>query len=451
MGIGKSAQAINACDLNGAKQILVICRAVARENWRNEFNKFSTHSRTFSIIYSNRDVDGLFYGVTICSYETLPSVLSGSKSNYDCIIVDESHYVKEPGAKRTRTVLGKTGAVHRARKAYLLTGTPTPNHAGELWTTLYTFGRTGLNYDGFIERYCTTRLTSYGRQITGTKTDDNSITELRRMLEPVCLRRTKEDVNLMLPPISYGEVVVKPGKVELIHCVCFRKYVVPVDHTKDLEKDLERELGVMHGIVKGGFTREAMLALEANAKSIMTLRRYNSMQKVEPVVELVSEELTNGAYKKIVIFCIHRDTIVALQEKLGKKFGAVLVFGGSKPSRVVDRIAAFQNPNSKCRVFIAQIQTAGTSLTLTAADQVLFVDQDFVPGNNSQAAARCHRIGQTRPVTVRFVSLADSIDQHLCALLKRKTEELGILTDGALGKVKNIPVQDKSTTLNDVL
>ncbi len=433
MGIGKSAQAISACEQVGAKSILVICRAVATQQWRIEFSKFSKTK----------------FELTITSYESLHKI--DSKKFFDVVIVDESHYVKEPGAARTKAVLGKTGAVHRAGRSFLLTGTPTPNHAGELWTTLYTFGRTKLSYDGFVEKYCRTRVTSYGRQILGSTVEPDKIAELRDMLGPICLRRTKEEVNLNLPPITYGEVVVKPGKVDLLMSQSFRRWVIPVDHTPDLEKILETELGVMHGIVKNGFTRQAMSALEGAAKSIMTLRRYTSLQKIEPVIDLLSEELDSGAYRKIVIFAIHRDTIISLQERLSKKYGAVLVFGGSKPTRVTDRIAAFQNPNSKCRVFIAQIHAAGTSLTLTAADQVLFIDQDFVPGNNAQAAARCHRIGQTRPVTVRFVSLANSIDQHISAMLKRKTEEIRVLANGAIGRTPKKPVQTENKDLNDLL
>lgn len=432
MGIGKTAQSIRAAELTGAKDILVICRAVAIQNWKQEFLKFSLRGPTE-------------YNLTVTSYESLHHV--DSTKRFDVLIVDESHYLKEPNANRTRDVLGKTGAIHRAGKTWLLTGTPTPNHAGEFWTTLYTFGHTRLGYDEFVERYCRTRHTGYGRQILGTNTQPDKIAEIRGMLGPICLRRTKEDVNLNLPPITYGDITVNPGHVELIMCKSFAKYVCPVDRSGDLIKDLEREMGVVNGIVKGKFTDAAMKALEANAKSIMTLRRYNSMQKVEPVVELISQELKDNAYQKIVIFAIHRDTIVNLQDKLSK-FGAVLVFGGSKPSRMEDRIKKFQT-EKRTRVFIAQLHTAGTSLTLTAADQVMFVDLDWVPGNNLQAAARCHRIGQTRPVTVRSVMLANSIDQHISSILSRKTAELAQLMDGVKEK-KSLP-ESKNKNITELL
>jgi SWI/SNF-related matrix-associated actin-dependent regulator 1 of chromatin subfamily A len=302
MGVGKSAQAITACDLVGAKKVLVICRAVARINWQREFDKFSKGKPE----------------LTITSYEGLRKILDQTTLVFDVAIVDEAHYAKEPGAARTQSVLGKTGAVRRAKRTWLLTGSPTPNHAGELWTALYTFGRTRLSYDQFLERYCTSRVTSYGRQITGSAVEPDRIAELRGMLEPIALRRTKEDVNLELPPIFYSDLVVKPGPVELISCYSFQKYVTPVDRTKDLEKILEDQLGVINGIVKGKFTDAAMKALEANAKSIMTLRRYQSMQKVEPVFELIAQELEDKAYEKLVVFAIHRDTIVNLQQNSAK-------------------------------------------------------------------------------------------------------------------------------------
>lgn len=425
MGIGKSAQSIRAAELVNAKDILVICRAVAIQNWKNEFSKFS--EREFNLV--------------VTSYESLHKV--DSNLRFDVVIVDESHYIKEPTAARTRSVLGKTGVVHRGKQTFLLTGTPTPNHAGELWTTLYTFGCTRLNYEQFVEKFCTYRDTSYGRQITGTAIEPDKISELKRMLSPICLRRTKEDVNLELPPIFYSDLVVKPGIVQLMMCQVFRKYVFPKDRTEELIEIVERELGVIKGIAKGGFTDEAMRALEANAKSIMTLRRYNSMQKVQPVIELVAGELATRAYDKIVIFAIHLDTINSLKEGL-KNYGAVNIFGGSKPSRVQDRIHAFQK-TLKCRVFIAQLHCAGTSLTLTAANQVLFVDQDWVPGNNAQAAARCHRIGQTKPVTVRCVQLENSIDGHIASILRRKTAEISSLMDGAMSG------QVEKPTINQIL
>jgi SWI/SNF-related matrix-associated actin-dependent regulator 1 of chromatin subfamily A len=475
-GVGKSAQAIRACELLNARRVLVICRAVAVENWKNEFRKWfrggdgssggSRDGNGGGRLAAGRMDSGWFLlreaAILVTSYESLEKNLrlvdegaadrraqSGQQLpvRFDALIVDEAHYLKEPTAKRTRAVLGKTGVIHRAKHTWLLTGTPVPNHAGELWTTLFTFGRTGIPYNDFVERFCTYRDTGFGRQITGT--NSARAMELKQLINPICLRRTKEQVLSDLPPIFYQDVVVEPGAVEIGYCRTFARYILSPNGVEELAADLEREMGILNGILdehlgKGAkFSYEALKAIEAHAKSIMTVRRYTGLQKIEPVIDLVSAELRADPKQKIVIFGVHRDTVEILRDRLAKEFGAVLVYGGSKPSRIQDRVEKFQL-EPKCRVFIGNIQAAGTSITLTAADQVLFIEQSFVPGDMAQAAMRCHRVGQTRPVTVRFVGLANSIDQYIAEILRRKTAEIGQLMDG-IGVL-----EDKPKTVNEL-
>ena len=106
--------------------------------------------------------------------------------------------------------------------------------------------------------------------------------------------------------------------------------------------------------------------------------------------------------------------------------GAVTLYGGTNADTRQKNIDKFQN-NPKCRVFIGNIQAAGTGITLTAAHEVAFIEADWVPANNAQAAMRCHRIGQTKPVRVRFFSCAGSVDEDVMNTLRRKAYELSRL------------------------
>ena len=83
---------------------------------------------------------------------------------------------------------------------------------------------------------------------------------------------------------------------------------------------------------------------------------------------------------------------------------------------LIDR---FQN-DPRCRVFIGQITAAGTAVTLTATNQVLFAETSWSPGDLVQAAKRCHRIGQRRPVFVRILALSDSLDEAVSRVLAGK-------------------------------
>lgn len=243
---------------------------------------------------------------------------------------------------------------------------------------------------------------------------------------------------LELPPIHYSHITVEPGFVDIEIEPSFANYVFPEDKTSELFEKLKKEEQLLNSVFEAGSNyyedykipyggKNTIRLLEALATSVSTLRRYTGCQKIEPVVELIRSELEAGAYEKLVIFAIHQDVIEGLRVKL-KDFRPVTLYGRTPPHKRQRRIDKFQK-NPKCKIFIGNILAAGTAITLTAAHNVIFVEQDWVPGNNAQAAMRCHRIGQTKPVNVRFVAIDNTIDERICYLLKRKTKELSALFD----------------------
>lgn len=422
-GVGKTAQAIRACDLVGAKRVLVIVPAVARINWQREFSKFSDVGRKFAVLLDGRRGWSPTDSV-ICSYDLLSKIEPVLLGRFDVLILDEVHLVKSPDALRSRLVWDRGGVVRLAERRWALSGTPAPNHIGELWLLLFTFGVTPLRYDDFVERFCNYYLGPHGRSITGTK--QSRVPELRNMLSGVMLRRMKEDVMKELPPITYEDIVVEPGAVDLELQSSFIQYVFPVDRRKELEAQLASEKSLVEATISAArLGRDGLMALEAISQSVSTLRRFTGLQKVQPTIELVKAELESNAYEKLVIFAVHRDVIEGLRVGLSK-FGAVTLYGGTNPKTRQDNIDRFQT-NPKCRVFIGNIAAAGTAINLTAAHNELFVEQDWVPGNNAQAAMRCHRYGQTKSVHVRFIGLADTIDEKIAQVLKRKTRELNAI------------------------
>lgn len=418
MGLGKSAQAITAADKINAKRILVLCPAIARINWQREFTKFSTHNRDFDLVFSRTFAPSNDRSI-ICSYDLAATFPPGFFGSFDLLILDEAHYLKTLETKRTIAVYGKEGFCRYSKRIWALTGTPAPNHAGELWPTLFTFGSTQLRYNQFIETYCDLVKLTYRTQIVGTK--KSAIPELRDTLKKIMLRRTTKEVALELPEIFYSHLVVEPGAVDI--SIEFPEYVMLKDTTHELYELLAKQTKLVEDVadtVRLG--RDGMKVLEGLAKSISTLRRYTGLQKVQSVIELVKEELITSQYEKIVIFAVHRGVIKGLQDSL-REFKPVTLYGGTPPEKRQKHIDNFQK-NPRCRIFIGQIQASGTAITLTAANQVIFIEQDWVPGNNAQAAKRCHRIGQEKPVFVRFISLKDSYDERISQILKRKTAEL---------------------------
>lgn len=427
MGLGKTRQAILGLGSVLAKKVLIICPSVARINWLREIELWSEQKNHIEIMTSLTDKPQS-PGVVICSFDySTRNFRELNQITWDVLIVDEAHFLKSHDALRSKAVLGSSGLVRSTKKCWLLTGTPAPNHAGELWIMLYVFGVTKMTYDAFIREFCILRPTTYGLKIVANRPE--KFPELRSMLAKIMLRRLKKDVMKELPPISFHHVNVEPGLVDFEILPSFTQFFMPTDRRKELTAEINRQQKLLEDV----FTNMSqgndnkINAIESIAQSVSTLRRYVGLQKVDPAVELIRGELESKAYDKIVIFAIHRDVIENMRLGL-RDFGAVVIYGGTDPEKRQKNIDRFQN-NPKCRVFIGNIHAAGTAITLTKAHHVVFVEQDWVPGNNAQAIMRVHRIGQEQPVSVRFVLLDGTIDTKIGYILKRKTEQLTQIFD----------------------
>ena len=449
MGLGKSAQIIEAANILSAKRILVFCPASVRPGWIREFQKFSSPEiqREFLVIETKPQcaVSSTFdHDLIVCSYDLAEELLAGYKNSaqkrFDMLILDEAHYVKSTLAARTKALLAKGGFIHHSERTYFVTGTPAPNNPSELWPMLFTTGIIKMGYEHFVERFCRYYEFPIGgaprksfakcqnvKKISGARED--RIPELRKILSGFMLRRQKESVMKQLPPIHYMDVIVEPGVVHLDMEPTFLKWVLDGNTEKFYEMidNQERILLENIGYLGARGTPETVKMLEAMAPSLATLRRYTGMQKVNHITHLVISELEAKAYEKIVIFAIHQSVIEGIRLRL-RKFKPVTVYGKTPPSKRQALIDKFQN-DVNCRVFIGNVQAAGTGITLTAAHHVLFVEASWVPGENMQAAMRCHRIGQTKPVFVRFVGLLGSVDEKIQSILKTKTKELTMIFD----------------------
>lgn len=265
--------------------------------------------------------------------------------------------------------------------------------------------------------------------IRGTNT--KAIPVLRKLMAPVILRRKKADVMPQLPPITYGTTEIEAGPVDME--LIFPEYYFPTNRGDELRRRLDAERAAVEAAMSVAANANAPVEprlglLESLKESVSAWRRYVGLQKVQSVVDLVTMELDCNAYDKVVIFACHQAVIEALRSKL-YCFKAVTLYGGTPPEKREANIQKFQK-DPRCRVFIGNIIAAGTNITLTAASQVLLVEPDWVPANNAQAVMRCHRIGQTRPVQVRVVTLAgDELEQKIMGTIRRKVRELTAIFD----------------------
>ena len=409
-GLGKSLQAVRACDAIGATRILVVCPASVVAVWASEFRKWQTIPRKIVTVTDVRTLLRLdFEGVTICSYDRANDVRRRlSPGKVHVLVVDEAHYIKTRTAARTKCILPLKGnsLADAADFVWLLSGTPTPNNPSELWAVLRSrFPQTILNARGlpmefweFARRYCLVKNGAFGLVIKGGR----NIDELRGRISAIFLRRRVSDVLTDLPPMLWGDL--------------------PVTAVMPAMDDPEWAGKVQAAMDAGRWREVERLATEQGSYA-----RLIGMAKVDPVCDLLIEEMEAKAVGKVVVWAWHRDVIAAIVQRL-EGYGVTQITGSSTPGQRASAVEAFQSPGGP-RVLVGQIKAAGTGLTLTAACEEIFVEQSWVPADNAQAAKRCHRIGQDRPVRVRVAHVAGSIDERISTALREKSEAVEKLLD----------------------
>ena len=416
-GLGKTLQAILVSKGLKARRNLIVAPAIARVSWPIEIRRFwpemLAHTKVppFSALPGGWINDDAL--VLVLSYDVFsqPSAMKRwmkalRERRWDLLILDEAHYLKNLSNRTVAIYGGRSGHLGlqaAADRVLLLTGSPTPNHAGELYPHYRTFWPDLLTHEGkplgqadFEERFTKYTDTTWGRNIHGSQGQD----VLRRAFAPVLLRRRRRDVLDELPPLQVEDVPLVPGpgasNEYLFHRGAIdRLMAVPVDALPD--------------------------ALRSDEVHLATLRRLLGEMKARPAAEWAREKLSTGV-DKILLFAWHTNVIETMAKQL-LDFSSVTITGATSPGERAAAVDRFQH-NPDVRVFIGQVKAAGTAITLTAGAHIGIVEPSWVPGENEQVIARAWRMGQIRPVLASFLYVPGSLDHRIMRAFRRKASEL---------------------------
>ena len=394
-GLGKTVEALAALEADAAYPAIVVCPASMKLGWQREAARWLPH-RTVVVVEGRPPVPPTGE-ITILNYEIVAAHRAAlSLRRPRALIVDESHYCKNPRAKRTQAVRRLAGAVAPDGLRLALTGTPVLNHADELIAQLRVIGR--LEDFGSGARF--------SRQFRGHLSEERLHWHLRRRC---FVRRLKADV---LPQL--------PAK---------RQVVVPVALTNEQEYRLAE-----HDVI--AWLRAQPLDLsELNARIAATLRaerlaqlgtlqRLAARGKLASALAWIEDFLASG--EPLVVFARH----VEVQQAVLARFPAALHLLGADSLR--DRegsIAAFQDPDGPSLI-VGATRVAAQGITLTRASNVAFLELEGTPAMHDQAEDRCHRIGQRDAVTAWYLLAADTIDETMARLIQSKRQVVAAVTDG---------------------
>jgi len=379
MRVRKSRQAIMAAHKVNAKRIQVVCPAIAVEHWHREFAKW----------WEGDTLPQL----KVRSYDRLRLDWDSIKDErFDVSIADECHFARNPNAQRTKLIYGKNGIGWNSDRLWVLSGTPAPKHAGELWPMLRAFGVVAMDYDWFVARYCV--VNKFTQRIVGTKT--GMIPELKELLAKVMLRRTRREVAPEMPDISYDFLEI------------------PLVESVDLQ-------------IPSGLS-EAQLAewLEANAGVDREDRIEVAAAKAPAVVDHIKFDIGNSLLQQTVVFGWHTEPLELLARMLNEAGIRTELLTGRTTQKQRERIQlSFRG--GETQVIVGNILAAGTAIDLSAASHGFFLELDWVPANNVQAANRLVALDKKEPVTYDVASCTGSVDERVQKVLIRRTREINQL------------------------
>lgn len=399
MGLGKTIQAIAAIEKEQCYPVVVICPKSLKENWKREWNKW-VPSRTVQVINGKDDVQKA--DVIVVNYDIVSRFISALKFvGLNGMICDESHYVKNPSAARTKAIMQIAKCVPQSGMVLLLSGTPITNSPQEIVSQLDILGVLG-KFGGkwaFLRRYAGAYYNGYHWDTSGA-TNTN---ELNIRLRQICyIRRVKNDVLKELPEKSRNIVTVSGSKDGMLAYV-------------RAERDL------ISFLAENGY-RASDSAQHLQKTNV--LKKLASEAKLDAAYEWIDNFLS-GTDRKLVVFA-HNVSVV---DALAKKYGNLRVSGRDDMDSRQHAIDSFQN-NPDSRVIVLNLQAGAVGITLTAASDVLFVQMGWTPAEHDQAEDRCHRIGQTNNVQAYYMICSGTIDEDIYELIQQKRGVVDSVTDG---------------------
>lgn len=405
MGLGKSVQALAVANAIEARRILVICPASTLIQWRGYCERWLLPIKGINgvhVVLKNSTHPSA--RVNIVSYDRAKQAVYKQLvgMEYDLLILDEAHYLKNSMTQRARAIFGARkmpGIVTRAKRVLALTGTLLPNRPRECYALVRALDHEAIgwmSFDSFQARYNPVYM---GVSKSGNRfVAENAyhLPELNARLRVfLMVRRDKDKAAPQLPPKRY--TVVSVGNKETDEIVSAEKL---------LDIDIER-LGE--------------LSFESYSH-VAALRRQMGVAMVPLVVEYISNILDTEP-DPIVLYAYHLEVIDLLAEKL-RSYNPVVVTGATPPRARAEAANRFARDPS-VRLFIGQVRAAGTGIDglQTRASTVVFAEPSWVPGENEQCVDRLHRFGQTSRVHAVFLVAPESWNERI---IKRVVEKLRV-------------------------
>lgn len=423
MGCGKTLTAIAvagaAYQMGAIEKVLIVAPTSVCAVWPKEFEDAATFKFKVNVLLGDkkqrlRELEALkafpfkALKVAVINYEStwreeIFEALLDWKP--DMVIADESQRIKSHDAQQSKA-MHKLGDV--AKYKLILSGTPVQNNAIDIFSQYRFLDSTvfGMNFYAFRNRYAIMGGFS-NRQIVGYKDLD----ELIKKEHSIAYRVTKEEA-LDLPEQTFITRNIRMNTKD-------RNLYDQIRRNSFAELESGGQITAPTVLTKllrlQQFTGGFIQADEGDKPELVFRGKLDALEDI-------LEDYVIEAEKKLVVFCRFRPEIDLIQRLLDRrKIRYCSIYGDIKIDDRGDIVKEFQT-NPKVKVFLAQIDTAGLGITLTAADTCVYYSVNFNYAAYSQSLARIHRIGQRNRCTYIHLVVEKTIDETVLKALAKKED-----------------------------
>ena len=434
MGLGKTITTLaflqRRKEAEGPAPSLVVCPTSVATNWVREAARFTPGLRVrlhhgpsrdhAATPLADADLVVTTYSLLRRDLETLRSI------RFRCAVLDEAQNIKNASSATTRAA-GQLDASMRLA----LSGTPLENRVHELWS-LVSFANPGIlgTSRAFEARY--------ERPIAADPKSPLAA-ELRAVIRPFLLRRTKDDVLRDLPPkTEIDRAVLLPNAEKRMYDALAHSLRLSV------AKDIDKRNGLASLSVFTALTRLRQMACDPRLVDPRLDRGGAWGAKREAFLQLVRELVAEG--RRALVFSQFVQLLTLWREDLdGEKIRYEYLDGSTTKRDEV--VARFQEGTAP--LFLISLKAGGSGLNLTGADTVIHCDPWWNPAVEDQATDRAHRIGQEKPVTVVRLLARGTIEEKILSLKAKKRELAQAIVQDDARALEGISEDDVRALLGD--
>ena len=423
MGLGKTLQVLIYLEnfVDKTNPILIVCPSSLMYNWESEIKKFDLNLDYICVSGSQEERKRRIaekHDVYITTYDYIKRDLEYyQKTTFEYLILDEAQYIKNPKTQNATSV--KT---LKSNHRLALTGTPIENSLTELWS-IFDFLLPGYLYglSYFVKTY---------EKPIRQDHNEKKQNQLKKLVEPFILRRTKATVLTDLPDKVEKEMWLEFNESE--------KNLYLANLAK-INEELRKQLELEHMdsiLVLSMMTRLRQICCEPR---MLYDTITEPSTKLMMCVDLIQTLKENN--KKVLLFSSFTTIFDMLIEEFNKNgITYHILTGQTNKEKRREEVNDFQSDDSD--VFLISLKAGGTGLNLTSAQAVIHFDPWWNISAQNQATDRAYRIGQTENVLVYQLLMKNSIEEKIFELQRSKKELNDLFVENSSGGISTLSKEE---------